>query len=521
MRKITPVQFLTLLILIAFSRPVCGQIQSKELVSKFFPDPGIEINTPGFSKAEGFMTYDDMMNFLEPLAQKHSDFMRIGFCGESMSGKKIPVVYLENKSKNSKIKIWMQGGLHGNEPAGTESLLMFIENLVNTGNIDSILNNVSFAFIPMANIDGYEKQKRYNDNGADLNRDQVTLEQTESVFLKKAFTDFSPAVAIDFHEFRPFRKELESFSSEKICISQDVLFLPSGNLNIPAQLRALTNDVYLKDVAAALSNHELTSNMYFVPNTRKNGVNFLQMGGDSPRSSSSSFGLTNAVSILFEIRGINLGKDSYKRRVYSGYLVASSILETSLKNKNKVLKTVESAIHETKKGKTPIVLSSVPAEYQADVNFLDVENAKYFPLKVEIEDANKQSSVSQRQRPKAYILLPGNASIVQKLQILGLKTDTLRSDVTLNVEVFKINPDTTNPQIRKEAIYQISKKKMLFPKGSFVISTAQKNTNIAVSTLEPEMENGFVIYKMIKANSAGEIPVYRCMSKVKSTILNK
>lgn len=512
---------LTLLIVMSLSQSVFGQIQSTQLVSKFFPDPDIEINTPGFSKAEGFMSYDDMMNFLEPLAQKHSDIMSIRFYGESGLGKKIPVVYLENESKNSKIKIWMQGGLHGNEPAGTESLLMFIGNLLNTGNINSILNDVSFAFIPMANIDGYEKQKRGNDIGADLNRDQVTLEQTESVFLKKAFTDFSPAVAIDFHEFRSFRKELERFSSEKICISQDVLFLPSGNLNIPAQLRGLTNDLYLRDVKAVLSKHELTSDMYFVPNTRKNGVNFLQMGGDSPRSSSTSYGLTNAVSVLFEIRGINLGKESYKRRVYSGFLVATSILETSLKNKNKVLKTVESAIHETIKGKTPIILNSGPAVYQADVNFLDVENAKYLPLKVEIEDANQQVAVSQRQRPKAYILLPENAEIAHKLQILGLKTDTLKSDVTLNVEVFKINPDTANPEIRKDPDYQISKQKRMFPKGSLVISTAQKNANIAISTLEPEMENGFIIYNLIKANSAGEIPVYRCMNKVKSAILNK
>ena len=513
----TCINSLTLFLLLLNSFPVFAQPQSGELVSRFFPDPDVQMNTPGFSKTEGFMNYAKMMDYLQLQANKRSDIVKIQFIGESVSGKKIPVIFLGKESEKPKIKIWMQGGLHGNEPAGTESLLFFINDLVKAGNIDSILNFVSFAFVPMANIDGYEKQLRDNDNKADLNRDQVRLEQKESVFLKQAFTSFSPSVAIDFHEFRPFRKELDKFTGEKLCIAQDVLFLPSGNLNIPQKLRDLTNLLYLVDVKQKLENHKLTFDNYFVPAQDSSGRNILAMGGDSPRSSSTSFGLTNAVSILFEIRGIGLDRNSYKRRVYSGYLLAQSILETTLKNREKVLETVDACITETVKRVNPIVLDSKPFVYQGKMKFIDVKALEYRTVNVEIFDANRSQAVSERKRPKAYILLADDARIVKKLQILGLAVDTLKSDKKIKTEVFTLKTSSKKPGLPADTSFIISVQKRVFPKGSFMISMAQKNANLAVSTLEPEMENGFWKYGMIKSTSEGEIPVYRSLTNIKST----
>jgi hypothetical protein len=494
-------------------------VQSGELVAKFFPDPDVEINTPGFSKTEGFMNYSEMMTYLQIQADKRSDIVKIAFIGKSISGKNIPVVYLGSATGNPKAKIWMQGGLHGNEPAGTESLLMFLNQLVEAKNIDSVLNYISFAFVPMANIDGYEKQVRDNDKKADLNRDQVTLEQQESVSLKQAFSDFSPTVAIDFHEFRPFRKELDKFTGNKLSIAQDVLFLPSGNLNIPTQLRELTNLFYLGDVEKNLEKNKIVFDNYFVPDQDSSKVNVLRMGGDSPRSSSTSFGLTNAVSILFEIRGIGLDRNSYKRRVYSGYLIAQSILETTLMNQEKVLKTVNASIAETIKRTNPIVLDSKPFVYQGSMKFIDVKNLENISLDHQIQDAGRSQSVSKRKRPKAYLLLAENASVVRKLQILGLEVDTLKSDLKIKTEIFKIAVSTKMTVADSSICISVQTK--VFPKGSFVISTAQKNANLAVSTLEPEMENGYFRYKMIKTNSEGEIPVYRLLKDVKTGKLIK
>ena len=492
---------------------VFAQQQSKELISKFYKDPDIEINTPGMNKTQGFMKYDEMMNYLEEMHVKRQDIFRIGFCGVSNGNKKIPVIYIGKENVRNSLRIWMQGGLHGNEPASTESVLMFISFLMQSDKLDRILDELSFAFIPMANIDGYEKQQRDNENNVDLNRDQVTLEEKESQFLKQAFTGFSPHVAVDFHEFRPFRKELEALSSQKLCISQDVLFLPSGNLNIPLPLRMLTSNLFLKNIKESLNVNNLTFGDYFIPATDEKGIHFLQMGGDSPRSSSTSYGLANAVSVLIEIRGIGLEHNSYKRRVYAGFLIARSAMETALTHKEKVLNTIHKAVTTTIKRKNQIVLNSVPEIYSGTMNFIDTEKCEIFPIQVQIRDTWKSKPVAVRERPSGYIVRPEYSAIISKLKTLGVKADTLKHDQNLPVEVFVENgTDSGNVE---SSHFGLSKQFRFIPSGSFLISTAQPNANFIISTLEPEMENGYYRYKMIRKNETGEIPVYRFHSSKK------
>ena len=497
---------LTIILVLLIKTFVFAQ-QTEKVTAKFYKDPDFEINTPGVKMVQEFMKYDDMMNYLKGMEGKRNDVFRIEYCGLSKLNKKIPVVHIEKKGPRNTLKVWMQGGLHGNEPAGTESVLMFIGYLINSDQLDRILDKLSFAFIPMANIDGYEKQQRDNLNNVDLNRDQVTLQENESVFLKQAFTTFSPQVAIDLHEFRPFRKELDRFSTEKLGIAQDVLFLPSGNLNIPEELRILTNDLFLKNIKESLHSCNLTYGNYFVPVNDDNGINFLQMGGDSPRSSSTSYGLANAVSILFEIRGIGLGHRSYKRRVYTGFLIAKSVMETTLKNKKTIARVINTAVSKTIKRENNIVLNSAPDIYKGRMDFIAIDRCELIPLEVQIQDTWRSKAVTTRNRPSAYILMPENTGIVTKLKILGVKADTLRHDVDLRVEIFTEGRPISGTV--ETGSFILSEQNRHIPAGSFLIPTAQKNANFAVSTMEPEMENGYYRYNMIRKNANGEIPVYR------------
>jgi len=40
-----------------------------------------------------------------------------------------------------------------------------------------------------------------------------------------------------------------------------------------------------------------------------------------------------------------------------------------------------------------------------------------------------------------------------------------------------------------------------------------ENANLAISVLEPEMDNGFVFYRVLDANMGDELPVYRLIKK--------
>ena len=108
---------------------------------------------------------------------------------------------------NNKVKVFFQAGLHGNEPASTEGILYLIDELLNNKKYDYLLDRITLAIIPMANIDGYEKNDRYAANGLDLNRDHTKLIAKESICLKQAFSNFCADVSVDFHEYTPFRKD--------------------------------------------------------------------------------------------------------------------------------------------------------------------------------------------------------------------------------------------------------------------------------------------------------------------------
>ena len=61
----------------------------------------------------------------------------IKYIGKSQKGKKIPMVFLGNQ-KSQIIKTCFMGGLHGNEPASTEGMLLLINNLLKEDSITKI-----------------------------------------------------------------------------------------------------------------------------------------------------------------------------------------------------------------------------------------------------------------------------------------------------------------------------------------------------------------------------------------------
>ena len=100
------------------------------------------------------------------------------------SGKNLPLVYLST-------------GVHGDEPAGPESLLYLLEK----GLLDKEL---SFYICPMLNPLGFELGTRENAQGKDLNRDYFHLKNAEVLghvkWLEKQMSKAVPDLFISLHE---------------------------------------------------------------------------------------------------------------------------------------------------------------------------------------------------------------------------------------------------------------------------------------------------------------------------------
>ena len=92
-------------------------------------------------------------------------------------------------------------------------------------------------------------------------------------------------------------------------------------------------DAYLKgigdfDAEKALEANGYHSGFYFTPSVRNDSL-YAMKDAKSPQSSSTFQGLTNAVSLFIEIRGIGLGRACFTRRAECGFLVSRSLFGNS------------------------------------------------------------------------------------------------------------------------------------------------------------------------------------------------
>lgn len=493
----------------------CAQLnpQSKKVTEKFFPDFDAEINTPAFNKKKGFTSYSEMMEYLNKLVSEHPDIASLSMIGQSQEGKEIPMIVLDNKtSTENKTRVFMQGGLHGNEPASTESMLYLINQILNDAECKSLLDKVVLGIIPMANIDGYEKQDRYAANGLDLNRDQTKLMAQETSALKKAFNSFDAEVAIDFHEYRPYRNDFAKMGTFGITGIYDVMFLYSGNLNVPKQLRNYTKDVFVDPAKKRMDEKGLRNHDYFSTRDHEGHTHFHQ-GSSNARSSATSFALRNTISTLIEVRGVGLNRTSFTRRVMTGYLVALSYLESAAKNGPEIKQILAQANLET----NDAVVKSKSEISDAQIQVIDLDTNEEITLDVILHDAWHSSAVLTRSRAPGYIILAEQTELIEKLKTLGFEMNELESVRAFDIENYLITEysedsekyEGTNRQYVQTEINKSSKE---FPAGSQVLLMSQPRSNLAIELLEPEASNSFVSFGLLKVETGAELPIYRLQS---------
>lgn len=505
-----------LLIIIFCILSVCSKAQSNrqdsKVTDKFFSDPNIEINTPAFQKKKGFTSYPEMMTFVNTQLSKHADVMTLSFIGKSQKGKEIPLILLNKKVKGSeqKIKVWIQASLHGDEPGSTEGVLYLLDKILNDSNYSYLLNKLEIAIIPMANIDGAEMLERTAANGLDLNRDQTKLMAPESNILKKAFSDFTADVAIDFHEYQPYRKDYIQFSTYGVVPGFDAMFMYSGNLNVPKSLREYSKSKFVSNAAKLLDDNQLRHHDYFTTDKTMGAVQINQ-GSSSSRSSATSYALANTISSLIEIRGVGIGRTSLKRRVQSIFLIAFSYMKTAYDNADEVKIEINKAV--SNPNPEVVAKSSHPVEKEK-LKMIDLDTNKEIEIDVNLADAWKSKAILSRARPSAYILLPDQVLLVEKLKILGLQLTELKKATELEVENYTISEYQKDSEedegvFRQDVLAKTQKITRTFPAGSFVVSLNQRKSNLAVEVLEPEAPDSFVSFSILKTDLNKELPVYR------------
>lgn len=489
-----------------------GQIlnpQAKEITEKHFPEIEADIPTPAFDKEKGFTKYDEMMGFLEPLVNQNADQVKMTYIGESQKGLKVPMLkFFEDDSKD-KIKVWIQAGIHGDEPASTEGILYLIHQLLDNPEYASFSEHLEIAIVPMANVDGYNRQLRSAVNGLDLNRDQTKLNVKESLFLKQTFSDYNADVALDFHEYRAFRRDFVHYAEYGITNPNEVMFLYSGNLNVPENLRDYTEHNFVNEAKSYLKEKDIRTFDYFSTSDCQ-GYTCFNLGSINSRSSATSYALANTISTLVEVRGVALGRTSFKRRTLSTFWVALSYLQSAVKYKDEIPDVIENATA----SKHDAVVQSERKVSKQPIELLDLAKNEIYEEEVILRNALESQPTLTRERPTAYILLPSEKEAVKRLKILGLDIKELSEETELEVQAYHIT-DYRKSMHKYEGVKRqyveadLKTVKKVFPKGSYVVEMKQRKANFAVETLEPEADNSFVSFSVIPTENQDILPYYR------------
>ena len=235
----------------------------------------------------------------------------------------------------------------------------------------------------------------------------------------------------------------------------------------------------------------------------------------SPRSSATSFALGNSISMLMEIRGVGLNRTSFKRRIYTTYLLAYSFLNTSVSKSD----YIKSTLNDCNDFPDVITIKYEKEKSNYNLNMIDVYSQEIVPINIVLNNGLKCKNEITRKRPFYYFIDEDLSIVTDKLNILGLDIDTLKFDELFELESYKIiseKKSTTKFQGFYENIVvtTIVKEQKVLKKGTFIIPMNQEKSNLAVETLEPEMLSGFLRFNVIQPNDIQKIYRYTLNKKL-------
>ena len=146
-----------------------------------------------YKKAEKRMQGQDYTRFTQRLTALSSSNLRVETVG-TVNGYPIYRLLL-SEGEGKRENILISAGVHGDEPAGPEAVLRFLER-DNT----NILQRFKFLILPCVNPYGYAQNTRENSHSIDINRSFAESVVAEVASVKKAIQGQGFDFMVDFHE---------------------------------------------------------------------------------------------------------------------------------------------------------------------------------------------------------------------------------------------------------------------------------------------------------------------------------
>lgn len=412
------------------SAPANQPAPYSEAVAARFPAPSVTYNTPGLqSGRSAFSSQSEIQAWLREQAAFAS---RSGIkaavlpFGKSQRGEALEALVLTRGSATDpaalqatgRPTVLLIGQQHGDEPAGSEALLVIARELAQ-GLLQPMLERINVVIVPRANPDGAASNQRATTGGMDMNRDHLLLNTPEAQALATLTRDYLPTVAVDGHEYSPAGLFLEKFGAVQ---KFDALLQYATNSNASEFLTRAAEEWYRRPLLAALQGQGLTTEWYYTTSSDLADKQ-VSMGDSQPDSSRNVSGLKNSVSLLIQSRGAGLGRLHIQRRVHTHVTAISSVLASTAQRAaelNQLRPYIDKAVS-AQACQGEAIVQAAPTEAQYDLVMLDPVSGADKAITVDWDSALAPRSLKARARPCGYWLAATAATAVERLRLHGVK----------------------------------------------------------------------------------------------------
>lgn len=466
--------------------------------------------------------YQDVIDFIQVL-QVQSPLIKVETMGISPEGRKIPLVILGNPAPSSpadlrfddRIVVYFQANIHAGEVEGKEAALMLMRDILQQSP-PPYLDQAVILIAPIFNIDGNEKISpdnrrsqagpingvgvRYNGQNLDLNRDSMKMESPElQGLVKNVLLRWDPVLLVDCHTTNG------SYHEEPLTYSWPLN--PNGDQNI----RKFMQD----EMMPALRTHfKEKYNFLAIPygNFMGREMDQWRTFSHQPRFVTNYIGLRNRLSILIE----NYSYAEFKTRVHANYNFLKSILDYCLSHQEKIQGLVRNADLTNIKRTSPTAETfGVEFDIKAlpdPITILGYElkpnpQKNTYPRMIRT-DVKKEYTVKYLTdffptrsvtKPFGYLIPVPVPEVAKKLKQHGITIEKLLKPVQFEVEAFHLAELKASDRLYQghhmntvKGEYKLETK--VFPVGTLFVATAQPLSNLISYLLEPESDDGLLVW---------------------------
>lgn len=517
----------------ASAAPVSAQASAPygPAVAARFPDPLTVYNTPGLQPGRtSFTTQAELQAWMHGLAGPGVHLLSLG---QSQNGVPLEALLFTRSPdpkpdavlKSGRPTVLLVGQQHGDEPAGSEALLVVAQELAR-GSLRPVLERVNVLVLPRANPDGAQAQQRVTANGIDANRDHLLLRTPEAQAQATLMRDYAPFVVVDAHEYTVVGRFLEKFGAIQ---RYDALFQYATTANLPEFVTKAAEEWFRQPVLASLKQEGLSAEWYYTTSTDLADKK-LSMGGTQPDTGRNVNGLKNAVSILIETRGVGIGRLHIQRRVHTHVTAIASVLRSAADraaDMTKLRQYVEAEVaSKACQGNAVVEAAATPSEYT--IQMLDPVNGADKAFTVNWDSSLVLRELKLRTRPCGYWLAADQADAVQRLRSLGLRVSQVAAVGVIQGETYAelsrqsgARQDVRGTIADATSVLKLevqTQSSLLDVKpGSYYVPLSQPLANLAVAALEPDTQNSFVANRII--SGVDKVARVTALPGVKMTVL--